>query len=299
MSDSTAGPGTRSHHRPTTGNGGAPEVRLRADADGCRCLACRPLDAIALRRTLLDAARWSVELCRSYPSILLLAGSFVLARRLLESVGVVPGPVAEFLEGLSALALFGFVRAYVGIVAAEALTGEAVSIGTRVQCALGRIPALLGLLVGFVGFFLVGSSVLTIPLFAVLVLVPGNPVNPTTFPVFAAAFALVTLVPVLFVVFKGWLAVEACVVGRYGPIQALRVSWGLTSTVRWRLAVTVLPLLAVGGLFYAVGDVPGSDLISGTRNPIVGAVTRSVGELTSVVWYGVYAHLYVQGVAEA
>lgn len=300
MSEPSASTGdeTGRNRGPATGRDGVPEVRLGEDADGCSCLACRRLDATALRRTLLDAARWSVELCGAYPSVPAIAALLVVGRRLLETVAIVPGPLAEFLEGLSAVALFVLLRAYVGIVATEALTGRTASVGERARHVFRRVPALLGLGVAFVGLFLVASSVTTIPLFVALFLVPGNPIGPGTFPLFVAAFTLATVVPILLLLFKVWLAVEACVVGRYGTVDSLRVSWRLTSNVRWRLAVTVLPLLAALGLVYWIGRVPGSDLVPGATSPVVGAVTRSVGELTSVVWYGVYAHLYVQGAVD-
>lgn len=120
---------------------------------------------------------------------------------------------------------------------------------------------------------------------------------PWGIPVASAVVPLAVAGPLLFLAFRCWFAVEACVPGRYGPIGSLHVSWALTSNHPWKLLVALLPVVATG-VAAAVGLRPGGDLVPLTAGPVLDALATSAGELTSVVWYAVYAHLYMQGAVD-
>lgn len=275
---------------------GAPVVERRSDAEGCACLECRPVDATALRRSLLDALGWSVRLCLSRPSVVLLVLALVAGRRLLEAVSLLPPPAAETLHGVTTFALLFVLRGHVGTVAAGELTGDRVTPVDAARRALARTPALVGLAAVFVWLLLFTSSVAITPVVA-LFFAASYLSLPWVVPAASVVVPLAIAGPLLFVAFRCWFAVEACVVGRYGPIGSVRVSWALTSNHPWKLLLALLPVVGAG-VAAAVGLGPGGDLSPFTAGPVLDALATSAGELTSVVWYAVYAHLYVQGAVD-
>ena len=64
------------------------------------------------------------------------------------------------------------------------------------------------------------------------------------------AVCVVALVgPLLPLLFRCWFAMEACLIGRYGPVDAVRVSRGVTTAYRGkllRLAAGVVLTLGIG-----------------------------------------------------
>jgi hypothetical protein len=276
----------------------APTIKARDDVDGCGCLECRNVETTATRRTVLDAVVWSVRLFRSSPSILAFAGVIILANRLLEteSIDVLPLPAIGLFEALTAFAFIVSIRAYVGTVVAGELTGDPVTIREGLHRTLVRTPALVGVIL------LVVFSVMTVPFFLALPLlvlagsIPGNPVEMVGFPVAAAVGGVVFAVPFLLLLFKFWFAPEACVIGQYGPIESLRVSWRITTNYRGKFVL--ITVIAVGSAIslYLPAYPPemGTSLASVT--PVLHVLSASVGELLSIVWASAYAHIYVQGV---
>jgi len=285
-----------------TDAGMIPVVREREKVDGCGCPDCRNIDVATLRRTRLDTLVWSLRLFRRYPSIPALALGFILVGRLIQTALApnLPSPVIETARVVSGLGVGIVVRAHVSGIVAGDLVGPSAEVLNALKLSLRRLPALAGVVLGigalFVGTF-VGTTLISFPLAAVVFGLEVVPI-PTGggFGVIAGGFMLVSVLPILFVLFKSWFAIEACVVGRHDPIESLRVSWRLTSNHRERLVVT----LAV-----AVGSVVGSVLLGSSvgpviadSDPILDAAATDLGTLLSVVWYGVFAHLYVQGVVE-
>ncbi|SDR01816.1 hypothetical protein SAMN04489842_2018 [Natronobacterium texcoconense] len=275
-----------------------PAIKDRRDVDGCACLQCRSVTAATTRRTILESVLWSATLLRSYPSILAFAIPFVLTRRLLESSLLSLSPlVIGLFEGAITFGLFVFLRAYVGAIVAGELTDVQVSVTDRVRHGLGRLPALFGLALVAVGLFfgvwMLATVVSMIGVGAVL----AAPIELSMVPPAVGFGALVVFVslPFLYLIFKIWIAMEACIVGQYGPLESVRVSWRITGNYGRKLLVILVGLVGSVGFLYAVAFVPDVGGAS-TLGPVVSAVATSVGEITSVVWFGVYGHLYVQGI---
>jgi hypothetical protein len=273
----------------------APTIRARDDTDGCGCLECRNIETTTTNRTVLDALVWSVRLFRSYPSIVVFAGVIVLARRLLETdaITVLPTPAVGVVEGVTAFAFVISIRAYVGTVVAGELTDTPVTVREGLRRSVARTPAVVGVVVLVVFSVMVIPSLVSLPL-VVVGFALGNPVEVLGFPVVAAAGGIMLVVPVLFLLFKFWFALEACVIGQYGPIESLAVSWRLTTQYRGKF---VLVAVIAGGS--AIGIYLPTVLPEvGTGGAVVSLVLRvtsaSVGELLSVVWASAYAHTYVQ-----
>ena len=276
----------------------APTIRARDDTDGCGCLECRNIETATTNRTVLDALVWSANLFRSYPSIVVFAGVIILAKRLLgtDAITVLPTPAVGVVEGVTAFAFVISIRAYVGAVVAGELTDTPVTICEGLHRSIARTPAVVGVVVLVVGSVMVIPSLVSLPLFLVVGFTLGNPVELFGFPIVAAVGGIVIVVPVLFLLFKFWFALEACVIGQYGPIESLAVSWRLTTQYRGKFIL--ITVIAVGS---AIGIYLPTVLPElGTGGAVVSLVLRvtsaSVSELLSVVWASAYAHTYVQGI---
>ena len=276
----------------------APTIRARADTDGCGCLECRNVDTTTTNRTVLDALVWSVRLFRSSPSIVAFAGVIVLARRLLETdiVSVLPAPAVGVVEAVTAFAFVISIRAYVGTIVAGELTDSPVTIREGLHRSIARTPALIGVVLLVVFSVLMVPFFVSFPLFVLVGFILGNPVAILGFPIVAAVGGIVVAVPFFLLLFKFWFAPEACVIGQYGPVESLGVSWRLTTHYRGKFVLIVV--IAVGSAIgiYLPTVVPelgtGRALVSLASN----AISSSVGELLSIVWASAYAHTYVQGI---
>ena len=270
----------------------APTIKSREDTDGCGCLECRNIETTTTNRTVLDALVWSVHLFRSYPSIIAFAGVTILANRLFETdvVNVLPMPVIGVLEGLTAFVFVILIRAYVGTIVAGELTDNSVTIREGIYRSIARTPALI------VVTLLMIFSVMTVPflLFLPLALFAGatlgNPADIVGFPVVAAVSVLVFAVPFLGLLFKFWFAPEACVIGQYGPLKSLRISWRLTTN--YRRKVVLIAVIAIGSVSNVYVPEVGTSIASVT--PVFRVLSSSVGDLLSIVWASAYAHLYIQ-----
>ena len=274
----------------------APTIRARDDTNGCGCLECRNIETTTTNRTVLDALVWSVRLFRSYPSIVAFAGVIILARRLLETdaITVLPTPAVGVVEGVATFAFIISIRAYVGTIVAGELTDAPVTIREGLHRSIARTPAVVGVVLLVVFSVMVIPSLVSLPLFVVIGFVLGNPVEILGFPTVAAVGGVVFAVPFLFFLFKFWFAPEACVIGQYGPIESLGVSWRLTTNYRGKFVL--IAVIAVGSAIsiYLPTVLPelgtGPTLVS----PILDAISSSAGELLSVVWASAYAHTYIQ-----
>ena len=274
----------------------APTIKTRDDVDGCGCLECRNIGTTTTDRTVLDALVWSVRLFRSYPSIVAFAGVIILANRLFETdvVSVLPTPVIGVVETLTAFVFIVSIRAYVGTIVAGELTGESVTIREGLHRSLARTPSLVGVIL------LIVFSVMTIPFLVFLPLlmlagaIPGNPVDIVGFPVVAAVGGIAFAVPFLFLLFKFWFAPEACVIGQYGPLKSLRVSWRITTNYRRKLVL--IGVIAIGSAFslYLPTYLPEMGTSLASLTPVLSVISSSVGELLSIVWASAYAHVYIQ-----
>lgn len=283
---------TRPHHPPV--------IKARQDTDECSCIDCRNISTTTTSRTVLDALLWSVELLRAYPSILVLGLSVVIVNRVLETgaVSVIPGPVVGIAELTTGFVFVFLLRAYVATVTAGVLTGNQVSYRSGLKYSLRRIPALFGVFGLIILLVMTVSALVVAPLFFGLVAIVGDSVEMIGFAPIALIGGITFAIPFMLLLYKFWMAPEACVIGGYGPIKSLRVSWKITTAFRTKLVVALLFAIGTAGAFYLLGFVPGIEEGSVSFGPVAGAISVSLGEILSVVWMGVYAHLYVQGIID-
>ena len=276
----------------------APTIRARDDTNRCGCLECRNIGTTTTNRTVLDALVWSIRLFRSYPSIVAFAGVIILARRLLETdaIAVLPTPAVGVVEGVATFAFIISIRAYVGTIVAGELTDTPVTIREGLHRSIARTPAVVGVVLLVVFSVMVIPSLVSLPLFVVLGFTLGNPVEILGFPIVAAVGGVVFAVPFLFFIFKFWFALEACVIGQYGPIESLRVSWRLTTNYRGKLVLIAVITVGSAISIYLPTALPELGMGPTLVSPILDAISSSVGELLSVAWASAYAHTYVQSI---
>jgi|GEM_PF-2409535 hypothetical protein len=284
--------------------GGLP-IRRHAETDGCGCLDCRNVDAVTTRRSVLDTVQWCLGLCRAYPSIVLLGVCLVAAGAGVDALGAryLPSPVVGLLEIVIAAGFVLALRAYVATLAARELTGSGLAPWPWCRQAIGRTLLLAVVVLALVFAIAAASTALTFALFGAAavggMLPPGGPLNQPGFLVAIALSIGLLLVPVLYLLFKCWFALEACIIGRYGPVDAIRVSWGLTTTYRGKaLRLTAVVILSLGAS-YVAALTPSVSGPLGTLLSSLGPLVGALGELSAVLWYAVSTHLYVQGVLDS
>lgn len=282
----------------TTTRDVAPTIKARDDVDGCGCLECRNVETTTINRTVLDALVWSVRLFRSYPSILAFAGVIILVNRLLEtdSINVLPLPAIGMVEALTAFVFIISIRAYVGTIVAGELTGEPVTIREGLRRSIARTPALVGVILIIVFSVMTIPFFVSLPLFLLVGVLPVTPVEMVSFPVAAAVGGIMFAVPFLFLLFKFWLAPEACVIGQYGPLKSLRVSWRITTNYRRKFVLIVVIAIGSALSLYLPSVLPGLEAGVSLVHPVLHVISSSAGELLSIVWASAYAHIYVQGI---
>jgi len=298
MSEHTDSIRTTSSDGDTIRSDVTPTIKARDDIEGCGCLECRNIETTTTNRTVLDALVWSVRLFRSSPSIIAFGGVIILVNRLLEtdSITVLPMPAVGVLETVTAFAFIVSIRAYVGTVVAGELTGDPVTVREGLHRSLARTPALVGVILLVVFSVMTIPFLMLLPLFVLVGAIPGNPVEIVGFPVAAAVGGVVFAVPFLSLLFKFWFAPEACVIGQYGPIESLRVSWHITTNYRRKFLLIVLVAIGSTSSFYLPTYLPEMGTSLAPLTPVVQVISSSVGELLSIVWASAYAHTYVQGI---
>ena len=276
----------------------APTIKARDDIDGCGCLECRNIETTTINRTVLDALVWSVRLFRSYPSIVVFAGVIILANRLLETdaVTVLPTPAVGVFEAATAFAFIISIRAYVGTIVAGELTGDPVTIRERLHRSIARTPALVGVVLLVVFSVMTIPFFVSLPLFLLVGVLPVAPVEIVGFPVAAAVGGIVFAVPCLLLLFKFWFAPEACVIGKYGPIESLWVSWRITTNCRGKFLLILVIVVGSALSLYLPAVLPELGTGLALVPPALDVISSSIGELLSIVWASAYAHIYVQGV---
>jgi hypothetical protein len=222
----------------------------------------------------------------------------ILANRLLETDGInlLPMPAIGVFEVLTSFAFIVLIRAYVGTIVAGELTGDPVTIRDGLRRSLSRTPALVGVILFVVFSAMTIPFLVFLPLLVLAGMFPGNPVEIVGFPVAAAIGGITFAVPFLFLLFKFWFAPEACVIGQYGPLKSLRVSWRITTNYRGKFVL--IGLIAIGSAvsLYLPTYLPEMGTSLASLNPVLSMISSSISELLSIVWASAYAHIYVQGV---
>jgi len=282
-------------------------VKLRADADGCGCVRCQQVDGQALQRSLTGTLRWSVRLVFDRPSILLvflgvgfLQLSVLLGPREVALAGAVVG-VAGGVGG----------RGYIGVIGRDTLAHRDPDAVDALRIVVRRFPAFTGAAV------LVVALLAAVGLFVATVL--SQPARAALETAGASAFVadvailLAVAASIVYLLLKFWFVPEACFVGGYGPVGALRTSWRLTTLHRRK----VFLIVAGFGLLLGVGIALGTQL-AGPKSPV--ALSLQYGETTVVLrsfglsvaggvrfafdtavtalYSGVFVHQYVTGAFE-
>jgi len=283
-------------------------VRHRTDVDGCGCSRCQNVDTAVLERSLFDALRWSGRLPVRHPSILLVFGLVAAAQAAVLFVAT--GPV--FVGALVGVASAFLGRGYVGVVGRGALAREHRPAGAveSLRLVVSRFPQFcvaVAVVVSGIAAIAVLATALRSPLDAVVV-AAGLP------PVVADGVLLAAVAGVvLFALLKFCFLPEACFVGGYGPLEALRVSWTI-STVRRETAIRIVGgfvvLLALGVAVDVHFADPTRSLTLSVRYRETTVVLRSFGFapsaglrfvvdlLATLLYSGVFVHEYVQAAVD-
>lgn len=281
-------------------------IRLREDVDGCGCIRCQDIRHDVLQQSLSDAVLWSSRLPVVRPSIVVLFLIVGLVQFLLTGADLMLLSVVVGLLGV----LFG--RGFIGIVGLAALSDRQYSVVEAVHVVGRRFPSLVG-------------ALLTISVcLAVLVVVLTNLVSPLVqtvvrtigvTPVVAEVVMLVFLAGgIVYVLVKFCFVPEACIVGGYGPIRSLRVSWTVTTVHRRKVLAIVagfVVLLWLGILLDTHLSDPESPVVVSFRYQETTVVLRSFGFsvgsglrlafdlFVTTIYSGVFFHQYVAGSFES
>lgn len=265
--------------------------------DGCGCLRCRNVDPTVARHALVDDVVWAARLLGRRPSIPLAAVGLGVVAALAD-----PTPLRHVdrlsIEAGSAVGTVGalllhtvVLRAYVGVVAADALTGRRSSAAAATPLVLRRAVPLLGAIAAIL--LLAGGAFLVVGVAVGGVVQAVSPLDWALFsgPLAAAVFGT----PMAFVLYKFWLAPEVCVVGRAGPLTALRTSWAITDLHWLRAGLVVVGFAATAiapDAAATAADSLGSERLTGALE----AAAVPFRWVLTTVWYCVGVQLYARAV---
>jgi len=282
-------------------------VRIRSDIDGCGCLRCQQVDAETLRRSLPGTVQWSARLLVDHPSIVLVFLA-VGAVQLLSTVDVGALVLLGIPLGIGGV----FVgRGYIGVVGRERLANRDPDPGRALLTVLRRVPAFVGaavlVLAALLALWALITVVLAEPVTTLLGALGLSPFGADVVLLVCLALALV------YALVKFWFVPEACFIGGYGPVGALRVSWQLT-TLHRRKAVLIVAgfglLLAIGvALETQLGSTTSLLTLTVTAGdteivlrsfglPVAGGFRFAFNVAATALYSGVFAHQYVSGVFE-
>lgn len=281
-------------------------LRFREDVDGCACIHCRDVEHDVLRRSLVDSVSWSARLAVTRPSIVLVF-ALLGALQLLTRFSQQPATTSTVL-GVTGVFV---ARGYVGVVGTDVLRNRTPAPTAAVVTVVRRFPNVAGAVAVAVG----GVTVTVLFLDRVVVRAARRAFRLGGIePVYAElGVLLLAAVVVVYLLVKLWFVPEACFVGGYGPLEAIHVSWTIT-TLHFRKAVAI-----VGGfvVLFGVGILLDAEL-AGSDSPVVlsiqygdtAVLLRSFGlsvtngvhfvfdVLTSALYFGVFVHEYVQSVVD-
>lgn len=272
-------------------------IKPGEDVDGCGCLRCRDIDPAVAQHALVDDIVWAARLLGSRPSIPLAAVGLGLAVALADPTPLrhadrLSVEVGSVVRTVGALLLHTvLLRAYVGIVAADALNGERSSPTAAAALVVRRAAPLLGAIAAIL--LLTGSVFLVVGVVVGGLVQAVGPLNWALFsgPPAAAVFGT----PMAFVLYKFWLAPEVCVVGRAGPVNALRTSWAITD-LHWLRAGLVVIGFAATVIAPDVVATAVDYLGPGRLAEPLEAATVPFRWVLTTVWYCVGVQLYVRAV---
>ena len=282
-------------------------ARFRADVEGCGCIRCQGVGLAVRRRSLPAVFRWSARLPIERPSIAVAFLAVGLGQAALLATPGVGVPLAAVVGVLGA----AVGRGYVGILGRAALGGHRLSPSAALRRLARRLPAFLA--AGVLAGGALGAFVWLVTAWL------AGPVRTGLGSLGAAPLAgeVVVLVGLaagtVYLVTKLWFLPEACFVGGYGPIAALRVSWHVASLRRAKVLALVGGfglLLGLGVLFDARVAAPDSPVVLSLTVRETTVVLRSFGlsaasgarfafdVLLATGYSGVFVHHYVGSVLE-
>lgn len=280
-------------------------VRRRADVDGCGCSRCQNVDPRVFGRSLAEGLVWSGALPFRQPSILVVCLCITAAQLavLLSTTDAVVGALVSLVS-----AVLG--RGYIAVVGRAMLARAAPPMGPvdSLRAVLRRFPSLCaaaGVVLAALGGVVGAVTMLRDPVRTGATALGLSAVVPDVMLVlFVAAVVLYALVKFCFLP-------EACFVGGYGPVAALRASWGATAVHRERairIAGGFALLLAVGVALDSQFADPTRPVALAVRYRETTVAVRSVGFaagprvvvdfLTTLLYSGVFVHQYVQAAVD-
>ncbi|MFC7072662.1 hypothetical protein ACFQJ7_06850 [Halovenus rubra] len=283
-------------------------VRLHEDVDGCSCLRCQNIDVDVLQRSLTDIAYWSGKLPFRHPTIWLVLGVVGLIQL---AVLVTPTTVSLLLIGVSILGAF-IGRGYIGVVGLAEVGHSKQPPRCAVRTVFRRLPLFLGAVITVVLLVVLSIAV------TVRVLSPSGQWVATVAGVDPdiAGVGVVMLLSgsIVYILLKSVFVPEACFIGGYGPLSAVRVSWQITSFHRRKVVGILLGFIGLAVLG-AVLDTQ----VAGTGAPVAlsfeladtTVVLRSFGLslsglfrfvfdlLVTGFYSGMFVHQYVESTVSA
>lgn len=283
-------------------------VRLHGDVDGCGCFRCQEIEHEVIQRSLTGALSWSAQLPLSWPSILVVLGAVGLLQ---AATAFVPSEAGLVVVCAGIVGVFAG-RGYIGVVGRRSLDPTDQQADSALRVVVGRLPQFVGAVLAIV------SGLVAVGLLIVLLLSPVVQWGTTAVgvdPMVADLGILgILVVSVVYALLKCCFVPEACFVGGYGPLDAIRVSWTITS-VHTAKAVAIFGgfsvLLAVGVLFETQLGGAGAPLALTIEVGETEVVLRSFGLsvasglrfafdlLVTALYSGVFVHQYVSGVFQA
>lgn len=274
-------------------------IKRKEAVDGCGCLRCRGIDPAVVRRSTAGDLRWSFRLLCRRPRLPALVA--VLAFVWWGSKSIIAPAMPTVRQGLqltifvhsalSILLLGIFLRGFFGAVVAAEITDK--SVNTR-QVLAYTTRRLVPLTLTVAGLFSLLGVTLGVSILCVSVLVFDlGLLKPTIFNGVTPTLLFGSLLAP--VVYKFWIAPDACVVGNQGSVTAFWSSWRIT-TAHWRrvclllvsFTATITAPYAVSGIFVTVSGFNVSSV------PGISLLTVQFQWLTTVVWYLVGSHIYVR-----
>lgn len=289
----------------TANNEPPPTVRHREHIDGCGCIRCQGIDYTAINDSFAGALRWSGDLLRRRPTVTAVF-FLVAAAQLLVARSPLGSTVVSALIGVVGVSIG---RGYVGLLGAADLTSGSPDRRVMLRAVVARFPAFLTAIA--ITAAIVGITVLSIAVGAANALEAGLAAlgfasDRIALDVGLLAAAVLCSVAVLV---KCCFVPEACFVGGYGPIEAVRMSWRLTTVHRRKALVLTAGLAALFAIsaLLGTGGTGGRPVILSMTVGGTTVTVRSIGLSTSgplrlvadvvlsALYYGVFVHQYVHG----
>jgi hypothetical protein len=279
-------------------------VRLHEDVDGCGCVRCQDIDHDVVQRSLAGALFWSVSLPFNRPSILVA----LVAVGAIQAVAVVaPTELGLVFICGGVLGVFG-VRGYIGVLGRTSLGSGSPTPVSALGTVIARFPSFLGAMAAIVlGLVTIGLMIVSLlaPALTGLVLFAGFD---STVAEYGTVLLLATVL--MSALLKFVFVPEACFVGGYGPLGAIRVSWRVS-----RVHTSKVIVIVTGFVVLLLGGVLLETQLGGSGAPV--ALEVNLGETTVVLrsfglsvssrlrflfdttitalYSGVFVHQYVSG----